>query len=158
MADTGLVLHHCPYAPSGLVAPSGVLREDAEYLIAEALRRGREGVATERDAQVAAAVDTAMARVRVNAPGVYGPILADFQRAALATSTAIMDAATRRAATALLQAEPWLSERVVAASRGAGAAGAESGLAAFAQKAWPYGIAALIVGVAAYGIATAGKR
>jgi len=154
MTDSGLVLYRCPVAPSGNLPDS----LDPASIIAGSMGRARQGIDDERDRQVTAAVAAAMAQVRRDAPALADQLTAQFQRAALATSQAVMDAALRRAATALLQAEPWLSERVVAASRGAGAAGAESGLAAFAQKAWPYGVAALIVGVAAYGIATAGKR
>lgn len=154
MSDTGLVLHHCPYAPSGIL-PDAM---DPVAIIADSMGRARQGIDDERDRQVTAAVNTAIAQLQQRAPQVAAPIVAQVQTAALATSQQVMDAALRRAATALLQAEPWLSERVVAASRGAGAVGAESGLAAFAAKAWPYGIAALVVGVAAYGIATAGKR
>lgn len=154
MSDTGLVLYHCPVAPSGILPDS----LDPASIIAGSMGRARQGIDDERDRQVTAAVAAAMAQVRRDAPALADQLTAQFQRAALATSQAVMDAALRRAATALLQAEPWLSERVVAASRGAGAAGAESGLAAFAQKAWPYGVMALVVGVAAYGIATAGRR
>lgn len=154
MTDSGLVLYRCPVAPSGILPDS----LDPASIIAGSMGRARQGIDDERDRQVTAAVAAAMAQVRRDAPAIADQLATQFQTAALATSQQVMDAALRRAATALLQAEPWLSERVVAASRGAGAAGAESGLAAFAQKAWPYGIAALIVGVAAYGIATAGKR
>lgn len=154
MSDSGLVLYRCPVAPSGILPDS----LDPASIIAGSMGRARQGIDDERDRQVTAAVAAAMAQVRRDAPALADQLTTQFQRAALATSQAVMDAALRRAATALLQAEPWLSERVVAASRGAGGAAAESGLAAFAQKAWPYGIAALIVGVAAYGIATAGKR
>lgn len=154
MAETGLVLRHCPYAPSGILPDS----MDPVAIIADSMGRARQGLDDERDRQVTAAVAAAMAQLRRDAPALADQLAERFQTAALATSQQVMDAALRRAATALLQAEPWLSERVVAASRGAGAAGAESGLAAFAQKAWPYGVAALIVGVAAYGIATAGRR
>lgn len=154
MSDTGLVLHHCPYAPSGIL-PDAM---DPVAIIADSMGRARQGLDDERDRQVTAAVAAAMAQLRRDAPALADQLAERFQTAALATSQQVMDAALRRAATALLQAEPWLSERVVAASRGAGAAGAESGLAAFAQKAWPYGVAALVVGVAAYGIATAGRR
>ncbi len=154
MTDSGLVLYRCPVAPSGILPDS----LDPASIIAGSMGRARQGIDDERDRQVTAAVAAAMAQVRRDAPAIADQLATQFQTAALATSQQVMDAALRRAATALLQAEPWLSERVVAASRGAGGAAAESGLAAFAQKAWPYGIAALIVGVAAYGIATAGKR
>ena len=154
MSDTGLVLYHCPVAPSGILPDS----LDPASIIAGSMGRARQGIDDERDRQVTAAVAAAMAQVRRDAPALADQLTAQFQRAALATSQAVMDAALRRAAAALLQAEPWLSERVVAASRGAGSAAAETGLAAFAQKAWPYGVAALIVGVFAYGVATSGKH
>lgn len=146
-----LVLYRPQYQ---YIAPSSGIADDAAYLIAEAQRRAREGVATERDTQVNGAVDAAMARLSQRAPQLAAPIIAQGQAAALATSRQAMDEATRRAATILLQAEPYLAERVIALSRGAGAAGTQSGLATFASEAWPYAAAALVVGVFAYGFAT----
>ena len=151
MTETGLTLYRCPVTPSGILPDS----LDPVSIIADSMGRARQGIDDERDRQVTAAVDTAITRLQQRAPEVAAPIIAKVQQAALATSQQVMDAALRRAATALLQAEPWLSERVVAASRGAGSAGAESGLATVARQAAPYLIGALIVGVAAYGIATA---
>jgi hypothetical protein len=136
----------------------GNVRDLAVDTATGALGRARQGVASERDQQIAGAISAAMTQLQRDAPGLYGPILADFQRAAVATSTTVMDAALRRAVTALLIAEPWLADRVVGLSRNAGGAAAESGLAATARKVAPWAIGGLIVAVFVYGVTTTGQR
>jgi hypothetical protein len=150
-----LTLYRCPVS-----RPTGILSDslDPATIIAGAMGRARQGIDTERDRQVNAAVNTAVTQLQQRAPALAAPIIAQIQQAALTTSQQVMDAALRRAATALLQAEPWLSERVVAASRGAAGAATESGIATVARQAAPWLIAALVVGAAAYGIATARDR
>jgi cell division septum initiation protein DivIVA len=148
-----LALYRHAYAPTGSLDDYNPAR-----IIADAMSRARRDIATERDAQVTAAVATAMAELQRRAPAFAAQLTAQFQAAAIATSQRVMDEALRRAATALLQAEPWLSERVVAAARQSGAGATESGLATAARTAAPWLIGGLVVFVAVYGISTYDAR
>ena len=135
--------------------PSGLAVPDPVQIITDAMARGRQGVADERDRQVGAVVEAALAQVQRQAPGIYRPIIAEFQRAVQSTSQAVIRDALTQGATALLAVAPWVGEQVTAAARQGGAAAAQGGLAAFATEAAPYAVAALIVAVAAYGASQA---
>ena len=150
---TDLVLWQPPTAPSGI--GTGF---DPVEAIAGSLGRVQQGVADERDVQVRGAVAAAIDEASRRAPTAMAPVLANLQTAAVATSQQVMDAAYRRAATALLQVAPYLRSQVQAAASGAGSAATESSLSTFATQAAPYVVTGLVVLVAAYGISVAMKK
>ena len=142
---------------------------NAADLISGAWSRISRGAGTAIDRQVASAAGAAMDELMRRQPALAAQITAQVNaavaqslRAVTAVAQTIVANALRQAATALIQAQPYLAQQVEQLSARGGAAATRGATReasdTLQSKIIPLTIGALVIGVAAYGIARSMRR
>lgn len=133
---------------------------NAADLISGAWSRISRGAGTAIDRQVASAAGAAMDELMRRQPALAAQITAQVNAAVAQSLTAATAAAQtivqntlRQAAVALIQAQPYLAQQVEQLGARGGAAATRGAADTLQSKIIPLTIGALVVGVAAYGIA-----
>lgn len=138
---------------------------DAPSILAGAWSRISRGVGTAVDRQAASAAGAAMDELMRREPELAARITAQVNAAVAQSLTAATAAAQtivqntlRQAAVALIQAQPYLAQQVEQLGARGGAAATRGAADTLQSKILPLTVAALVVGVAAYGIARSMRR
>ena len=138
---------------------------DAPSILAGAWSRISRGAGTAIDQRAASAAGAAMDELMRREPAAAARITAQVNAAVAQSLTAATAAAQtivqntlRQAAVALIQAQPYLAQQVEQLGARGGAAATRGAADTLQSKIIPLTIGALVVGVAAYGIARSMRR